>query len=216
MDDPRALRKQRKQAQVREEILAAARAVVLEGGLSGFSLSAVARALSLSKAALYHYFDSKEALAFELMYRSLRAHADAVAPGIASTTTGADALEALIRGAAAHYGPRKDDLRLTYLAPQVDRDGAMEFDRARLERIRPINDQLFGPVAERIAADQERGHIPADVDGRRLAFVAHASVLGVLTVEGLVEVAEDPLLYSNAQMVDDIVSAFRARLLAPA
>ena len=150
-DEAKALRKQRKrrkQAQVREEILATAREVLIERGISGLSLSAVARALQLSKAALYHYFDSKEALVFELLYRSLDEHAHAMAALVAETTGGAEALEALIRGAAAYYGDRKDDLRLAYMAPQVGAQGAMAFDHARLERIRPINDMVYGPVAE--------------------------------------------------------------------
>jgi AcrR family transcriptional regulator len=60
--------KARRHDAVREEILEAARSVMLAQGLSGFTLTAVGRELALSKAALYYYFNSKESLFFELIY----------------------------------------------------------------------------------------------------------------------------------------------------
>ncbi len=198
---------------MREEILAAARRVVLHKGLSGFTLAAVARELQLTKAALYHYFPSKDAIVSELVYRDMDSHATAVEAAVETATSGADALEALIRAAAAHYSERMDAMRLTYLLPQVGAAGSTPFDAASFERIRPFNDRTYGSVARKIREDQDAGRIPEDVDGRRLAFVAHVSVLGVLTVEGLVESAGDaPLIHAHAAMIDELVRSFRARL----
>ena len=84
--DRRNILKKRRQEQVREEILDAARRVLLNQGLAGLTLTAVARELELTKAALYHYFDSKEALVSELIYLSLESHAEVVGNAVADTT----------------------------------------------------------------------------------------------------------------------------------
>lgn len=214
--DPRKLRRKRKQEQVRDEILAAARRVILGKGLSGFTLTAVSRELQLTKAALYHYFASKDELVFELVYRDLDRHASAVGDAIDQTSSGVDALEALIRTAADYYVTRKDELRLAYMVPQVGAAGGMNVDPDHLARIRPFNERMYGAVEGKVRADQDAGRVPADVDGRRLAFVAHTAVMGLLMVEGMIEVADSsPLIHGHAAMVDDLVACFCGRL-APA
>ncbi len=189
---------------------------MLAQGLSGFTLTAVGRELALSKAALYYYFNSKEALVFELIYVHLERHARFVSASVERTETGADAIEALIRATCEHYGQHLDELRLAYLVPQVGSAVAPRFDQATFARLRPFNDILYGGVALRIRRDQDAGRISARIDGRRLTFLAHTSVVGMLTVEGLVDAAQDaPLIHSREGMVDDLVATFRARLDAP-
>lgn len=208
-------RKERRREQTREEILDAARRVLLDRGIAGLTLAAVARELSLTKAALYYYFDSKDTLTFELLYAGLEAHAEVVGAAVDAAETGLDALEALIRSSAAHYSARKDYLRLAYMAPQVGAAGQAQLDPDKVERIRPFNDRMYGTVAAKIRADQDAGRLDASVDARRLAFTAHMSVVGVLTMEGLIEAANDaPLIHPHEAMVDELVAAFRARLAA--
>jgi AcrR family transcriptional regulator len=215
MDRRNAIKK-RRQDQVREEILDATRRVLLSRGLAGLTLDAVARELDLTKAALYHYYASKEALVAELIYLSLESHAKAVGAAVASATSGAGAIEALIRAAADHYGTRKDELRLAYLVPQVGTAAATRFGPEMLARIRPFNELMYGAAAQKIRQDQQAGRIAQGIDGRRLAFVAHTSVLGMLTVEGLVETADEaPLIHLRDAMVDELVSTFTARLSPP-
>jgi AcrR family transcriptional regulator len=214
MAEPK-VRKERRQAQVREEILDAARRVLLSRGLPGLTLAAVARELGLTKAALYYYFPSKESLVFELIYLDLASHAEAVGNAVVAAESGADAIEALIRASSEHYGNRMDELRLAYLVPQVGTSPTARFDSDMLARIRPFNDRMYGVVADKIRQDQQAGRIAGGIDGRRLAFLAHTSVLGMLTVEGLVDVADEaPLIHSREAMVDELVRTFTARLAA--
>jgi AcrR family transcriptional regulator len=214
--DRRELRRKRKQDQVREEILAAAGRVLLEQGLGKLTLAAVARELQLSKAALYHYFASKKELVFELIFRSLERHCIAVETAVKKASSGPDALEALIRSAAAYYREHPDEYRLAYLVPQAASKGAVDLDAEDLERIRPINDRIFGSVADKIREDQAAGKVAAAIDGRRLAFVAHTSVLGIITIEGIVKATNDaPLMHAEAAMVNELVLSFRARLTLP-
>lgn len=214
--DPRHARNERRREQVREEILDATRRVLLRRGAASLTLAAVARELQLTKAALYHYFPSKEALVFELVYLGLESHAEAVGNAVARAESGADAIAALIRASSEHYGSRKDELRLAYLVPQVGTASATPFDSDMLARIRPFNDRLYGAVADRIRRDQRAGIIAEGIDGRRLAFLAHTSVLGMLIVEGLVEVADAaPLIHSREAMVEELVRTFTTRLVEP-
>jgi len=205
----KALRAQRREL-VRAQILDAAQRVVLARGVSGLTLAAVARELELTKAALYYYFDSKEALVFELVYRAYAAHAEAVGAAVAATSTGVEALEALIRSTATAFGDDLDALRLAFFVPQVG--SHVQVGAEQLARIRPYNEVMFGAVAERIAACQQAGRVAPEVDGRRLAFVAYTSVLGMLTMEGLVAMADDPLIHPRAGMVDELVDSFTGRL----
>jgi len=205
--------KHSRQERVREEILDAARRVLLDQGVAGMTLTAVARELGLTKAALYYYFASKEVLVFELIYLGLEGHATRVGDAVEATTSGVAAIEALIRTAAEDYGARMDDLRLAYLMPQVGAAGAARMSPDMLERIRPFNERMYGAAAAKIAEDQRAGTVPAGLDGRRLAFLAHTSVLGMLTVEGVVERADPaPLIHTRAAMVDELVATFTARL----
>ncbi len=52
--------------------------------------------------------------------------------------------------------------------------------------------------------------------GAGAAFLAHVSVIGMLTVEGLVEVADTaPLIHSHGAMIDELVRTFTAGLTHP-
>lgn len=69
---PRERRRQQLLESNRQEILAAARQLVLEQGTETFSLREVARRADYSPAALYRYFDSKEALLGEIAMMAIR------------------------------------------------------------------------------------------------------------------------------------------------
>lgn len=214
--DAKDRRKQKRQEQVREEILAAARRVLLEKGLAGLTLAGVARELELTKAALYYYFPSKDDLVFELIFLSHAHHAQVVGAAVAEANDGAQALEILIRAAADHFATHLDHMRLAFLVPQIGVQGTTALSPDQLERVRPFNERLFGTVASKIASDQAAGLIPRDIDGRRLAFVAHNAVLGIVTMQGLIEAAQDaPLMHPPQAMVDELVDTFRARLGRP-
>ena len=54
-----------------EEFVDAARHIIETHGFQGFSLELVAREVGLRKQAVYHYFDSKESVLFEVVYAEL-------------------------------------------------------------------------------------------------------------------------------------------------
>jgi AcrR family transcriptional regulator len=205
----RQARSQRKREQTRTEILDAARDVVLRDGLTSFTLSAVADDLGLTKPALYYYFDSKEALVFELFLREWMETATEVQAAVEETTTGGEAVEQLIRTFFERYRHRLDMFMFSYkMVPSLELDELVGPEE--LARIRPINDMLYGGAEKRLRADQRRGGFPKKRNPRRFAFTAHMAVIGLLNMKAMVASIGDPLVHSDDSLLDDMCQTFRA------
>jgi len=132
-----------------------------ERGFDGTSVSDVARALGLTKAGLYHYFESKEALLFEIMMYGLDRVRDAVVVPVRDIRDPEERLRQLIvrhasittqgRGAVAHLG---DEIRAL---PPAARRQLEERMRLYLDLIRETLQELkdarrLTPVDPTVAA----------------------------------------------------------------
>jgi AcrR family transcriptional regulator len=201
--------RQRRRDGSRAEILEATRAVLARGGVAGLTLDAVARELGVTKQALYHYFDSKDALLFEVVFIESAAAAAAVGAACAAAPDGVAALEAVIRGYVGYYAPRLDSYRLVTMHVQQADLGAA--DPALLARIRPLNEPLFGLAGTRLHAGRPRGRRADPLAARRLAFAAHLAAHGLLAMKALVERFHDPLRYRDDELIDELCRTFRAR-----
>lgn len=203
-------RRERRRSLSREEILDAARRVLPKKGIAATTLDAVAREAGLSKAALYYYFPSKDALFFDLIFGVLESQAQSVRDAVDEASDGAGALRAIISQSVSCYAPRLDDFRLAFLHGQIAGQGAVHFDRKQFARIRPLNDLWFAGAARKL--DDERRKRPgrANVEPRLMAFLAYLAAIGLLTMKGMVESVEDPLLYSDEQLVDGFARVFAA------
>ncbi len=89
----------RRRADTVAEIKAAALGLLADGGPEALSLRAVAREVGVSVQALYHYFDSRDALLTDLVTDAFTALGDAVREGGAAGSTRAERLH----GAAFAY-----------------------------------------------------------------------------------------------------------------
>lgn len=203
----RRARRERRRDLSRDEILAAARRVLLRDGIAATTLDAVARQAGMSKAALYYYFPSKDALFFELVFGTLEKHAHAVHDAVEGAKTGAGALRAIITESVKGFAPNLDDFRLAYLHGQAAGQGAVHFDEQQFARIRPLNDLWFGGAAAKLRAEGRRR---APVEPRLMAFLAYVAAIGVLTMKGTVESLEDPLIYSDEQLIEGLARIFEA------
>ena len=204
----RSARQQRRRDRSREEILEAARTVLLNKGLSGMTLEAVAREAGMSKTGLYYYFASKDALAFELVFAALEGHATAVSTAVAGSSAGGEALGAIVRETVNTFAPKMDDFRLAFLLGQVTTSGGVEISAEQFARIRPLNDLTLGGASTLLAKDREHGKSGAAVEPRLLAFLAYLSAIGLLTMKGMVEAQGDPLLYSDEQLIEGFAKVF--------
>ena len=204
----REARNERRRDQTRAEILDTARDVVLGSGLATFTLSTVADELGLSKPALYYYFDSKEALLFELLLREWVEAATEVQAAVEETESGADAVEQLMRTVFNRYRDRLELFVLFFkMGPGGDFEGIIGPEE--LERIRPINDMLYGGVEARLRAEQRTGGFPKKRDPRRFAFTAHMAVIGFLNMKAIAASAKDPLIHSDEDTIEDLCRTFR-------
>jgi AcrR family transcriptional regulator len=203
---PRVARRERRRERSREEIVDATRRVLARDGLSGTTLDAVAREVGLTKAALYYYYPSKDALLFDAVYDILERQATAISAAVDETADGPAALRAIIRETMRAYEGRLDDFRAAYLHAQVAGPGSVAITAEQLAKIRPLNERMFAGAARRLAACP--GSAP--VDPRLMAFLANVSALGVLTLKGMVESLDDPLLYTDEQLMDALARIFEA------
>ncbi|HRX34887.1 MAG TPA: TetR/AcrR family transcriptional regulator [Aestuariivirga sp.] len=206
----RQARRTRRREQSREEILDAARRVLLRSGVAATTLEAVAKEVGVSKTALYYYFPSKDALLFELIFAVFEGSARTVHDRVERAATGPEALRALIRETVKTFAPRLDDFRLAFLYGQVASTGALHFDAEQFARIRPINDLWLAGAAEKVAQGQGNCSGRTKLDPRLIAFLAHVSAIGLLTMKGLVENFDDPLRYSDEQLIDGFARIFEA------
>lgn len=204
-EDRRRARKRSRRETTREEILAAARAVVLSKGIAGATLEAVAQEAGMSKTALYYYFASKDALLFELVFGIISRLAQNTQDAVDLQADGPGALEALIATTLSTFEGRLDDFRLAYLQSQMGGPGTVKIDEEHLQQVRPLNTQTYAGTAERLAAT---GPNRAGVDPRLMAFLAQVSVIGILTMKGMVESIDDPLVYSDEQMINALTAIF--------
>ena len=208
----REARNERRRDQTRAEILETARDVVLRSGLAAFTLSAVADELGLTKPALYYYFDSKEALLFELLLREWVESATEVQEAVEKTESGADAVEQMMRTVFKRYRDRLELFVLFFkMGPGGDFEGMI--GPKELERFRPINDMLYGGAEARLRSDQLEGRFPKKRDPRRFAFTAHMAVIGLLNMKAIVAAAKDPLIHSDDDLIADLCTTFRVAAL---
>ncbi|MBI1212950.1 MAG: TetR family transcriptional regulator [Alphaproteobacteria bacterium] len=206
----RIARRERRRDASREEILAGARRVLFRDGIAATTLAAVAKEVGMSKASLYYYYPSKDALFFEMVFGVLESHAKAVASAVAEAKSGGAALRAVVRESVKGFAPRLDDFRLAFLHGQVAGKDAIHFDAKQFARIRPLNDLWFGGAAKLIAEERKRRPGRARVEPRLMAFLAYGAALGLLTMKGMVENLDDPLLYTDDQLVEGLARIFEA------
>lgn len=206
----RLARRERRRSRSREEILEAARRVLLRNGIAATTLDAVAKEVGVSKTALYYYYPSKDALFFELVFGALQSQAQAVHHAVEEARDGADALRAIVRESVHAFASRLDDFRLAFLHGQVAGQGAVHFDQQQFARIRPLNELWFAGAAMKLSEDRRKRPGRAQVEPRLMAFLAYLAAIGLLTMKGMVESVEDPLLYSDDQLVEGFARVFEA------
>lgn len=207
---PRIARRERRRERSREEIIDAARRVLLAQGIAGTTLEAVAREVGLTKAALYYYYPSKDALLFEIAFSTIQAQSLAVHDAVDRAKDGAEALRAIIGETVRVFASRLDDFRLTFFHNQLAGASAVRAGAEQLARVRPLNELAYAGATKLLARDWKRARGRARVEPRLLAFLANLSAIGLLTMKGMVESTDDPLRYSDEEMIEALARVFEA------
>jgi len=207
---PRVARRERRRERSREEIVEAARRVLLRNGIAATTLEAVAKEVGLTKAALYYYYPSKDALLFEIMFGAVEAQSRAIHDAVEQVEHGSDALRAIIRETVHTYAARLDDFRLAFLHAQIVSPGTVRIEAQQLARLRPLNELAYAGAAKLLAEDWKHERGRARINPRLMAFLANIAAIGLLTFKGLVESVGDPLIYSDEELTEGLARIFEA------
>jgi AcrR family transcriptional regulator len=183
---------------------------MLRDGIAATTLDAVAKEVGVTKAALYYYYPSKDALYFELIFGVVEAEARAIHDAVEKTNGGGDALRALIRETVRTFAARMDDFRLAFMHGQVAGSGAVHFGVEQFARIRPLNDLAYAGATKTLTEEWRHARGRAGVEPRLMVFLANMAAVGDLTMKGMVESLGDPLLYSDEQLIDGLARIFEA------
>ena len=170
--------RERRRAETVTEIKAAALDELMQAGTGGLSLRAVARAVGMSVQALYHYFDSRDALLLALVTDAHGALADEV-EAAAVASRGQDPAQRLVAVSAAFRAWALDN-RAAFLliygtpVPGFDAGISEASGRAALRLAPPFAEVVFDGWS-----DRELAAIPVLPGGESLAGVDPAVVAAI-------------------------------------
>jgi AcrR family transcriptional regulator len=183
----------------RAALIGVATELFAANGYDGTAIPAVLEAAGVSRGALYHHFESKEAL-FEAVLKSVEAN---VMIRVArSTRPVTDALDGLRRGCAAYLAMCRDPV--VRQISLIDAPGVIGW-----ERWRQIDEQhAFGLVKSAVAALADRGRVKREL----VDVVAHMVLASLLEVALLVARADEGRLAirRGQEAIDELLTALFA------
>ena len=95
-----------------DNLLAASAALIAEKGFEATSMRDVSSALGVSLAGLYHYFDSKEELLFQIQYRTFASLLARQEETLAARGTAEEKLRRLVVGHLAFFAAHPNELKV--------------------------------------------------------------------------------------------------------
>lgn len=189
----------------RKEILRVAARVFAERGLREATVSDIAHAAGLSHGLIYHYFDSKDALAEAIFEEKLAQMAEVMASGFA----GGPVIERLTRGCELFIAQTNAEPELALFVTQAMVNRALP-DRLR-RRLERSGKTALKQLTAMIAEGQKTGEVANDAPADALATAVAALIRG-LSLFHEVKVGPTP----SAPPSDVIARLLRPRSAPPA
>jgi AcrR family transcriptional regulator len=191
----------RRRARARAEIVEIAREILATGGVAAFSLDDVARELGTTKPAVYHYFESKEALVRAAMLEGFLEHARVVTEAAKRAPAGRAVLEATTRAFVEHYAGRLGHFRLDFAWTQIhpNPDATREIALARMNELTDL-------VEEKLRADSSLSSERA----RRLCVTSWITGFGLLSALSLTDAQGTSLAHSTDALLRELVRMVRS------
>ena len=206
-----SVRIKEKRRRARQEILDVARKQLSDGGVDAVTLESVARELGMTKQALYHYFPSKEALNRSLVASLIDEEVETMIAAVEAADAGEHTLGTLIRAFYKHYIANLNAFRAVFCQTQLHSAERLELDRQTLhQEINPRTQHLFDVLEDRLAGRTRSAAKRQRL--RRLAYTAWTSALGLVTMLGVADAIDDPLLHDDEDLLDTLTSVFEAAL----
>lgn len=186
----------------RTQIVAAARALVAEGGLEALTIGALEERLGFSRGVITYHFDDKDEIV-EAVLRSAVEDIDAdTASEVASARSFEDKLKAVLRTKLRGFSANREAGRIL-----MSFWGRLWSDK----RARRINEELFAEYRAQskslIEAGQAAGAFAKDADADALGALLVGTVIGLATQQAVQEDAFDA-----EAALEEAARAFAARL----
>ena len=179
-DPDREKRRQARKAQRHSErrllIMRSAKELLIAQGIENFTVSEVAQSSQLSKPAVYYYFDSKEALVFDLAIESLQVEFNALAESVHSAKTGVEALVALIRTRVDFFLADIDAFKILHIwTPAL----GLQKQLTQSSISKQIS-ALLNVISNRLGTERVAGNRAPRQDAQQLPHIAWALSQGIL------------------------------------
>lgn len=200
-DAPRDARKARRHARHRAALLDAARAVLGDEGLPGFTVARVAGRADVSKPSFYYYFRSREELVAALADQIAAEEAAELTRAAYAAEDGPAAVDAAVRAAVAWHRADLDRYRLLHQWPAVIGivPGFLE------QTVRPRREQVLQVLERRLGGDA-----PPTAAVRDLATVALATAHGLVSTLAGMHALGDDMDHRVPGLVDTACGMLRA------
>jgi AcrR family transcriptional regulator len=196
-----------KRERAEREILKIAQSIVTESGPAAVTLASVAGRLGMTKQSLYHYFSSKEALIRALVATLLDQEVDVLLAAIAQQKADKKVLGTLIKAYYVQYADNLGAFRAIYCCTQMYAPFKSDLDEITLrEEIHPRTRKLFDVLEHRIAGD--RADRAKRKRARQLAFTAWTSALGLITMLGVADATNDPIVHPGGALLRTLSAVF--------
>ena len=180
------------------KILAAAQALLTEGGFGGVSFDKIANTLGITKQSVLYWFPTKHDLLAAMFCGWLGDEADAAEVSLRDATSPDEATAAFVRAIVAFHASNLDRYRMMYLAPQTMKSGVKDArKREVLVKINATTARLYGALAVHLDG--------SEAQARQSAFAIHAAVLGLLLMLGLADGVGDPLKHGQEDLVNALI-----------
>ncbi len=113
----------------------------------------------------------------------------------------------MIKAFYVHYADNLKAFRIIYCHTQMYASSDSDLDEVTLrEKIHPLTRHLFDVIEQRIASD---GASRAEKKrARQLAFTAWTSVLGLMTMLGVADANDDPIVHSEKVLLRTLSRVF--------
>jgi AcrR family transcriptional regulator len=152
--------------QTRERIVAAASRLFVRKGFAATSIADLAKAVKVTKGALYHHFESKEAIFFAVIQSIRTAWTNAVARQVVQSRDAISRLEALLDG-QARFLQSNESFCLVLNGLMMEMDG---MNPRYLGALQEVYAEMARFIQQIVKKGQTAGQIRADIDSEHTAL----------------------------------------------
>ena len=175
-DKRRQARKAQRHSERRLLIMRSARQLLILNGIENFTVAQVAVVSQLSKPAVYYYFDSKEALVFDLAIESLQIEFNMLAESVRAAKSGIESLVNLIRARVDFFLNDIDAFRILHLwGPALGLQRSLSQSNASKQI-----SALLSTISHRLISEHATGSRAIRIDVQQLPQMAWALSQGIL------------------------------------